>query len=134
MTSKVTFDRSYWPAKPISLDDILAEHPDEAEIFVAESLINDPPTMTVHVDGEDAEIQVFLWSVGGDTVAVTEPLVELIEETEGYGEIISEEQAEDVKKRLANLEKLENAIQNVKDRLNKELTVYQNNKPPDRGG
>lgn len=129
MTTKMHFDKSFWPeAKKgisIDIDDLLTAHAEAFDKFVAESLIDNPPMMVIKLNGDEPEIEVFLWDIGGDVVVATEQLVPLIElSVRDYLTIRGEGQAEDVRAQLANLNKLETAVKDAKDRLSELLSEF----------
>jgi hypothetical protein len=124
----IDFDRQYWPTKKpvtIDMDTFFSNYPDEIDVFVAESVIANPPLMCIHFDGDEPIIEIFLWDVGDDVVTVRTSLAALIEDdATDYDKIRSTEQADDIKQRLTNLDKLQAAINNAKDRLNKQLSDF----------
>lgn len=126
----VTHDRSYWPecgtiiptALPTDLNDLWDRHGDQAEVFVAEALISNAP----HAHLSHGQVEVFLWSVGGDTLVLYQPFTELIEEvaTE-YSELRSDAEADDVRDQIAELEKIEAAITAAKIRMHDMVAAWE---------
>jgi hypothetical protein len=128
--SGIEFDRSYWPkcgteipsALPIDLNDLWEKYEDQVQTFIAEALISDPPHIHLH-RGE--HIVVYLWSVGGDTLVINQPLDEMIMEyASDYSAIFSQEQADEVMAQIDALEKIEAVIKVTKDRMNNLLTGW----------
>jgi hypothetical protein len=125
----VEFDRIYWPecgtiiaaALPADLDDLWEYHADQASVFVAEAIIENPPRVFFQGDGR---IEIFLWTVGGDTLVLYEPLDQLIADMDFYDGIRSQEQADDVIAQIATLEKIEAAIATAKNRMHEQLAAW----------
>lgn len=133
--SDVNFDKRYWPecgatigqrpSEPYDLRDLWQDHEEQAAVFVAEALVYDPPRISFQLSSE-ANIKVFLWSVGGDCLTVEEPLAELIDASyRVYDHIRSDEQAEDVKERLTQLELVAAAIARARGFLEGQLKQYE---------
>jgi len=125
----VEFDRSYWPAKTegvftveVDINDLLNEHLNYADTFIAESLINNPPFVTVHLKESSCEVNVSMWRIGGDILTYKKDLVEaVVEEVENIGcnvEIDDDkEQLAEAKTQLAYLHRVVQGIENAKDKL-----------------
>lgn len=118
----VTFDRSYWPecgtvipdVLPTDLNDLWDKYSDQVTVLVAEAIISDPPR--VYFNG--GCVQVYVWSVGGDTLGARHPLSDLINEfANNYYVVCSQAQADEVLGQIAELEKVEAAIAAAKDRM-----------------
>lgn len=131
------FDRSYWPsevmevpAKPYDLADLWVDCEDQASVFVAEALIDDPPDFRVSLEDGKPQAECFLWTVGGDTVTLYADLCEAITDDSDYeGLALSPEQAGDVRERLAALDLLSAAIQTARDKYNRWMGTADNGAP-----
>ncbi len=130
----IQFDKKYWPecgsrigirpADGYDLNDLWDTHRDQSSVFVAEALIADPPDIYLALESH-ADVTVSLWEVGGDTVMVSEPLVDLIDRSyRDYDQIRGPEQEQDVKDTLAQLERISDAISRARDELKKQLDEY----------
>jgi hypothetical protein len=126
----IRFDRSYWPEcgtkidkLPADLNDLWETFEEQASVFVAEALINEEHTTRVDLAG--ASVEIYLWSVGGDTLARSVGLPEEITEaSRDYTAIRSDAQAEEVGDWIAGLDKITEATAEAKRHLERLLSKY----------
>ena len=128
--NNVTCDRSYWPeggtkvaAIPSDLNDLWDTFPDQATTFVAEALA-DRDDINAHFHCQDASIQVYLWSVGGDTLTVRFDLKEEIKFSASDYYVRSEPQAQEVLECVQGLQALEGAVRDARVKLESKLAEF----------
>jgi hypothetical protein len=132
MIARIHFDKTYWPKAgtlvpsiPHDLNDLWDEYEDQASIFIAEALIDNPPDSRINLQAAEPEIKTYLWSLGGDCITMRESLIVLISESVlDYNQIKSVAQAQDLEQRLANLQKMEDAIDRAKKYLINQLDEF----------
>jgi hypothetical protein len=133
--NRVSFDREFWPTSgtivpgiPRDLTDLWddQQHEDPASVFVAESLIDYGPTLHLDLDSEDIEVVAYLWDVGGDTLALRQSLIGLVEEETALPRVVrSAGQADEARIWIATLTLLEEKLGRLKQVITAEVETYE---------
>lgn len=116
----VTFDKDFWPSPKeaevslkVELSDLWRTHENALSRLVAESLLNEPPHGGLDLYTDPITYEVFLWSVGGDTLVLRESLAKEIIDSGRALVVHSQGQVEEVEACIKRLGAVETAIKEV---------------------
>lgn len=132
---QMQFDRDQWPKEgtqishlPADLKDLWDTFPEQAAVFIAEALVNNPPR--IGVDLETCSIEIFLWEVGGDVIVLRTDLPTEIEfAAELYDTVTSEEQADEARRQIASLDRIAISTEAAKQSILQQIKTFDNLKP-----
>lgn len=133
------YNREYWPkcgtlidtTFPNDLNDLWDKHAEQATVFVAEAIISHDTTTICRLNDDQIEIEVFLWTVGGDVITTTATLEDLIVEfSDTYSQLYGPAQEEDLNEHIAALERLEETISTAKDHMKSLIDEFRTKKAP----
>lgn len=135
--SNVAFDKDFWPdakeseiSLKVELSDLWNTHEDALSRLVAESLLNEPPHGGVDLYTDPITYEIFLWSIGGDTLVLKESLAKEIIIAGRTFVVRSQAQAEEVEACIKRLGAVETAIKDVIAHGQYLLYKYDKSRPP----
>ena len=128
--AKTEYDKSYWPdcgttiaALPNDLNELWTNYSDQAETFVAESIVNESYA-GMWLDIGDVEIAIIdpVWGIGGDTIVHKQPFTDFIQSA--FNMYADLKHPEDQQNWLTALDKMEAAIKDARTK-----TMEKHNEP-----